>query len=41
MQEDAFGSIISGKVIGNINDTEFEARMKREQAESKHGRRNR
>ncbi len=40
MQEDGFGRMISGNVIGNINDKEFEARMKKEQAESEHERRN-
>ena len=42
MQEDGFGRMISGNVIGNINDKEFEARMKKEQerAESDYGRRN-
>ncbi len=34
MQEDVFGNMISGNVIGNINDMEFEARMKKEQEQS-------
>ena len=34
MQEDGFGKIISGNVIGNINDKEFEARMKKEQEQT-------
>jgi hypothetical protein len=41
MQENGFGRMISGNVIGNIDDKEFETRMKKEQAESKHVRRNR
>ncbi len=41
MQEDGFGRMISGNVIGNINDKEFESRMKKEQeqAESEYERR--
>ena len=35
MQKDGFGRLISGNVIGNINDKEFEARMKREQEQTK------
>ncbi len=34
MQEDGFGRMISGNVIGNISDKEFEARMKKEQERS-------
>ncbi len=34
MQEDGFGRMISGKVIGNINDKEFEARMEKEQEQT-------
>ncbi len=42
MQEDRFGRMISGNVIENINDKEFEARMKKEQeqTESEYERRN-